>query len=157
MNLKKLHQFLLDSNKAGYAQGDEKKWLKEPDGSTTIQFAQGNFRSHDNFFGGEPYGGRLVVFESEKAVWMMVYYGKVTKGEDPDAVFEILREALKQMPTEEPFRGPRVLRLNDLIYSNNWEGNIEGYSGKEKIENGAGKIVYQANYRGGLVDQREGV
>lgn len=35
---------------------------------------------NDNFFGGEPYGGREVVFYEEKPVWMMVYYGWVAEG-----------------------------------------------------------------------------
>jgi hypothetical protein len=54
-NIKDLKQFLLDSNKAGYAGGEEKKWIKETDGSTTIPFLKGLFKSHDNFFGGVPY------------------------------------------------------------------------------------------------------
>lgn len=62
MDKESLRQFLIDSNKAGYAGGEEKKWIKESDGSTTIPFEKEDFRSHDNFFGGEPYGGRIIVF-----------------------------------------------------------------------------------------------
>ena len=42
MNIKALKQFLIDSNKAGYAGGQEKKWIKEVDGSTTIPFQKEN-------------------------------------------------------------------------------------------------------------------
>lgn len=38
MNQESLRQFLVDSNKARYAGGEEKKWIKESDGSTTIPF-----------------------------------------------------------------------------------------------------------------------
>lgn len=62
MNKEGLRQFLLDSNAAGYAGGESKKWVKESDQSTTIPFEQGPWKSHDNFFGGEPYGGRTIVF-----------------------------------------------------------------------------------------------
>lgn len=41
MNKNALRQFLVDSNKAGYAGGEEKKWIKETDGSTTIPFKKG--------------------------------------------------------------------------------------------------------------------
>jgi len=77
MNKEVLRQFLVDSNKAGYAGGDEKKWIKESNGSTTIPFEKGEWQSDDNFYGGEPYGGRVVVFYKDKPHWMMVYYGWV--------------------------------------------------------------------------------
>jgi hypothetical protein len=159
MDIKALHQFLLDSNGAGYAGGDEKKWLKETDGSTTIPYQKGPFRSHDNFFGGEPYGGRIVVFHEEKAVWMMMYYGWVAAGVNPDLVYGVLRNALMQMPEEAPFRGPKEYTdaEKNLTYTNSWEGDLERYSGQEKITDTEGKVIYEAFYRGGLVDQRGGV
>src|SRR5687767_1897076 len=100
MDIQALHQFLLDSNKAGYAAGEEKQWIKESDGSTTIPYEKGEFRSHDNFFGGEPYGGRLVVFHQNKPVWIMVYYGWVAEGVQPDPVYATLRGALMRMPED---------------------------------------------------------
>ena len=69
-----LKKFLIACNKAGYAGGEEKKWIKERDGSTTIPFKLGDCESHDNFFGGEPYGGRTVVSYKGKPVWIMVYF-----------------------------------------------------------------------------------
>jgi len=33
MNNEALSQFLVDSNNVGYAGGEEKKWITEPDGS----------------------------------------------------------------------------------------------------------------------------
>lgn len=156
MNIKALKQFLIDSNNAGYASGEEKKWIKESDGSTTIPFQKGEWRSHDNFFGGEPYGGRLIVFYKDKPIWIMVYYGYVIQGIDANPVYAILRNALRQMPPEAPFRGPKEYRDGDLTYVNSWHGTIEHYSGKEQITMGE-KILYKANYRGGLVDQRQGI
>lgn len=151
-----LRQFLIDSNKAGYAGGEEKKWIKELDESTTIPFEKGDFKSQDNFFGGEPYGGRVVVFYKNKPYWMMVYYGWVEEGVETDPVYEILRKALMQMPEDAPFRGPKEHKEGDYTYKNTWDGNIERYSGEETITQ-KGKVVYKANYIGGLVDQRAGV
>jgi len=153
---KSLLKFLIESNKAGYATGEEKQWIKEADGSTTIPFAKGGWRSHDNFFGGEPYGGRVVVFHKEKAVWIMVYYGWVVEGVDVNPIYKILRNALALMPEEYPFRGPKEYKEGEFIYTNLWKGDVERFSGEEKIMQG-GKLVYKANYMGGLVDQREGV
>jgi len=156
MDTKILTQFLLDSNQAGYAAGDEKKWVKEKNGSTTIQFSKGDLRSHDNFFGGEPYGGRLVVFQNEKPVWIMVYYGQVVETAVADDVYKILRSALQRMPKDAPFRGPKEFVDGDFKYINSWSGDVEKYNGTEKIMKN-GKLIYKASYIGGLVDKRGGV
>lgn len=156
MNKEALRQFLIHSNKAGYAGGDDKKWIKESDGSTTIPFEQGDWRSHDNFFGGEPYGGRVVVFHENKPYWMMIYYGWVEEGVETNLVYGVLRNALMQMLEDAPYRGPKEYKEGEFTYSNNWSGEVERYSGEEQITQGE-KLIYKANYMGGLVDQRAGV
>jgi hypothetical protein len=155
-NINNLKEFLIDSNAAGYAGGEEKKWIKEPDGSTTIPFEKGLWKSHDNFFGGEPYGGRTVVFYEGKSVWMMVYYGKVMEGIEPKSVYGILRNALAKMPEDYPFRGPKEFKEGEYTYTNSWQGEVEDFSGEEQITK-AGNVIYRANYLGGLVDQRKEV
>jgi len=156
MNIEALRQFLVDSNQAGYAGGDAKQWLKEPDGSTTIPYTQGEWRSHDNVFGGEPSGGRIVVFYQDAPVWMMVYYGWVAAGTAADPVYAILRKALMHMPDDAPFRGPQEFVDGEFTYRNRWTGNVERYTGEEQVTQG-GSLIYQANYLGGLVDHRRGV
>jgi hypothetical protein len=156
MNIEALRGFLLDCNAASYAGGDEKQWLKEPDGSTTIPFERGGWRSHDNFFGGEPYGGRTVVFDGEKPVWLMVYYGWVANELEANLVYGVLRRALMQMPEDAPFRGPAQYREGEFVYMNAWTGDVGRFGGEEQIMQGD-QLVYQASYSGGLVDQRRGV
>jgi len=156
MNKEVLKLFLIDSNNAGYAGGEQKKWVKEPNGSTTIPFEKDPWKSQDNFFGGEPYGGRTIVFYEDKPYWIMVYYGWVEEGVETDPVYNILRNALKQMPADYPFRGPKEYKEGELTYINTWEGEVDRFSGEEKIVQ-EGKLVYKANYLGGLVDQRKGV
>lgn len=156
MNQESLRQFLIESNKAGYAGGEGEKWIKEADGSTTIPFEKGAWKSHDNFFGGEPYGGREVVFYEHKPAWIMVYYGWVVEGFEPDAVYGVLRNALMRMPAEHPFRGPEEYREGEFVYTNSWDGDVERFSGEEKITF-QGNFIYKASYLGGCVDQRAGV
>lgn len=162
MDKESLRQFLIDSNKAGYADGEGKKWVKEPDGSTTIPFEKGSWKSHDNFFGGEPYGGRTIVFYEGKPYWMMVYYGWVAEGVESNPVYGVLRNAcqriilLMQMPEDYPFRGPKEYKEGSLVYTNSWQGEVKRFSGEEQITQ-SGKLIYKANYLGGLVDQRQGV
>lgn len=127
---------------------------KEADGSRTITFSEGDLSMHDNFFGGEPYGGRIIIHHKNTPVWMMVYYGQVTANEfTPDVVYGFLREALQHAPEDKPYRGPDSYKKDKLEYRNEIEGDADNYSGKEIIlENG--KQIYWAIYLGGLVDQR---
>ncbi len=156
MEHQSIRDFLIASNNAGYAQGEEKKWTKEKDDSTSIFFEQDEWKSHDNFFGGEPYGGRTIVSCKGKPYWIMVYYGFIENGFEPTPIYEILRMALKNMPKDHPFRGPERLVEGEYTYTNNWNGGIERFYGEETIQ-WYGKIVYKANYMGGLVDVRKGV
>jgi uncharacterized protein DUF5680 len=153
MDKEALKRFLVESNEAGYAGGEEKKWIRESDGSWTIPFSKGEWRSHDNFFGGEPYGGRTVVFFGEKPVWMMVYYGWVAADQDAEKIYGILRAALRGMPTEHPYRGPQRHREGEHLYANQWQGELERFSGEETIHRGDA-LHYWAAYVGGLVDVR---
>ena len=108
MNYEDLKQFLLESNLSSYA-SETVTETKELDGSTSIVFAKGKFRSHDNYFGGEPYGGRVVVFHQEKPVWLMVYYGQVHATiSDLGKIYSFLKKALKKMPPDNPFRAGKL-------------------------------------------------
>ncbi|MBI2049360.1 hypothetical protein HYT32_00390 [Candidatus Roizmanbacteria bacterium] len=154
MNKKALREFVQKANREGYGSGRQDNWTKEKDGSTTIIFGSGDFRMHDNFFGGEPYAGREVVFLKNAAVWMMVYYGKVIPGQDIIQVYKVIQLALSNAPDEMPVRGPKVLEDGEFRYTNEWKGNLEEFSGEESITK-SDKLVYSANYIGGLVDQQK--
>ena len=76
-DLKQLCEFLVQAKKSTYALGDDSIKIKESDGSTSLIFEKGDWKYHDNYFGGEPYGGREVVFFKNKPVYIMVYYGQI--------------------------------------------------------------------------------
>ncbi len=151
MNIKQLKQFLIQANSEGFASNQAQNWKKEEDQSTTINYKKDDWEMHDNFFGGEPYGGRMVVFYKKKPYWIMVYYGSVKKGVEHEAVYEVLQEALQNMPEEMPLRGPKDFAKGDWLYENNWIGTIHDYQGQEVIIK-KDKLVYKASYIGGLVD-----
>lgn len=155
MDLEALQQFLIAANKAGYASGGESQAVTEDDSSKSIIFEQGEFASHDNWFGGEPYGGRNVVFYQNQPAWMMVYYGTVDPAfEDLDGVYTFLRNALMQQSEDMPLRGPKKLEDGAWRYENNWEGDLGIFSGEEIIYF-EDKPIYDASYSGGFVDVRK--
>lgn len=153
MSTESLRNFLVEANKSGYASGEENKWKKGDDGSTTIAFESGEWRMHDNYFGGEPYGGREVIFHNNEPFWIMVYYGRVKEGVPANSIYPFLQKALSQMPAEHPYRGPAKLEEGNLRYENQWTVELDNFSGKEAIYL-SDEEVYRAKYIGGLVDQR---
>ena len=155
-NVSELNQFIIDSVSSSYAAGDKTVKVREQNGSTTITFTKGRYTLHDNYFGGEPYGGREVVFCDGKPLWMMVYYGVMHGDTDVKAAYAFLMKALLKAPSDFPFRGPALLKENEWRYENAWEGDTKRFSGTEKIFI-RDSCVYDASYIGGLVDQKRSV
>lgn len=146
-----LKSFIFKASKATYASGDESIRKKQPDSSTTIEFEDGAYKYNDNYFGGEPYGGREVVFLNGKPLWMMVYYGLVYGGVNKE-VYSFLTESLSNTTLEMPYRGPALYEKKEWRYENQTSGEAENFSGTEKIYQN-GQCVYEASFIGGLVDK----
>lgn len=153
MNIDELKSFLIYCGREGYAVLQEEDMVKEADHSTSIVLIKDSWKFHDNYFGGEPYGGREVVFYKDQPVWLMAYYGRVEASvNDIQPVYQFLRNALKNIPEEAPFRGPKEYRQDEWLYQNSWSGEVKNFSGEEVITLD-GKQIYFARYIGGLVNQ----
>ncbi len=149
----KLKSFILEASRATYAAGDSAVKEKMPDGSTSLTYENGEYRFHDNYFGGEPYGGREVVFLNDKALWMMVYYGRVHEGIDTKDIYSFLMESLSNNTLDMPYRGPSLFERENFKYENILSGEVDNFSGTERIFKD-GTSVYEASYIGGFVDIR---
>jgi len=150
----KLAEFLVKAKRATYAAGVVAEKVVEPDQSTSLRFVEGDFCYHDNYFGGEPFGGREVVFFDNQPVFMMVYYGRVDEViDDFGPIYQVLMGALKKIPVSHPFRGPNSFETDDYLYENKYDGELENFSGEEKISYD-GRVVYRAKYAGGLICQK---
>lgn len=139
-------QFLIDAKRNGYAGGEIDK---EPDGSYSSTYTKDNLQFNDNWDGGEPFGGRERFTIDGKPYWMMVYFGAVEM--DSEGIIPTLRAALSEMPEDFPVRGPQEFSNGEYLYLNEWEGNMDRFSGKERILHN-GRQAYSAIYAGGLVD-----
>jgi Domain of unknown function (DUF5680) len=151
-----LTRFLFEAKDHGYADIQRVRPTAERDHSLTMDYESGDWRFHDNFFGGEPYGGRAVVFVKGRPLWMMVYYGWVD-GTDADIqpVYTFLQAALRQAPAELPLRGPEEFSDGRFTYRMAVHGTVENFWGEETIHRD-GRQVYVARFAGGLVDRRRG-
>jgi len=152
---KRLCKFLVYAKKSTYAAGETAKKVVEDDKSTTLIFEDGDLKYHDNYFGGEPFGGREVVFLQNQPIYIMTYYGLVDGSvSDFEAVYNVLQKALSLIPEDYPFRGPKEHTVGDFTYKNTFTGEIDNFFGEEIISH-AGKEIYKARYIGGFVDIRK--
>ena len=151
MNTEQIKNFLIRANRNGY--GNEAiKPTNESDASHTIGYSEPDWQFHDNYFGGEPFGGRELIFYKNKPIWMMVYYGFVSDMTLQNEVYSFLKKALLEFPEDAPYRGPKNLEEGDWQYTNKIIGDFDNFSGEEVITL-QGKEVYRAMYQGGLVDK----
>jgi len=153
---KDLLHFLYEASKKIYVFSGEKPdnsvvKTKNDDGSTTVTYSLGDFSLNDNYFGGEPYGGREIVFYQDKPLWIMTYYGFVTKPELTTEIYSILFEALQKSTEESPFRGPKEYSRCSMKYSFDFDGEYDRFQGVERISQGD-IVMYEAFFAGGLVD-----
>lgn len=151
MNTNEIRQFLIKANSNGY--GNESiKPVNEADGSKTFLFEDGVWKFHDNYFGGEPFGGREVISYDQKAVWMMVYYGLVKEINLQDQIYAFLKESLMLFTEEMPYRGPSRYENGDWLYVNEVVGSFDNFFGEEIISY-KNQEVYRTRYQGGAVDK----
>lgn len=151
MNTNEIRQFLVKANQNGYGNNNVKP-VDEVDGSHTITFSDNDLTFHDNYFGGEPFGGREVISYKNKAVWMMVYYGFVTEMSLQNQIYAFLKESLLLFTPELPYRGPERHENGDWLYENKVIGDFENFKGEEIIYF-KNNEVYWTNYQGGIIDR----
>lgn len=126
-NLDELKAFLIRANMP-HATGTA-HMTRESDGSRTIEYSEGKYRMHDNFFGGEPYGGRLVVFFENRVIFIEVYYGSIYQSDrSVDEVYNFLRDALRHPDEHSPYRGPSLYEKAGLTYTNSVVGDISHHT-----------------------------
>lgn len=151
----RLCKFLVAAKQSTYAAGEKAKKVVESDTSTTLVFEDSDYKYHDNYFGGEPFGGREVVFLQNKPIYIMTYYGLVNESvSDFNSVYNVLQKALSLIPEDHPYRGPTEYIEGNLIYKNTYTGEIDNFFGEETISLADGKEIYKARYVGGFVCQR---
>lgn len=152
-NSNSLKKFLIKVTDLTWASDNSEYYSKKKDGSHNYLVENGDWKYTDWFHGGEPYGGSEVVFFKNNPMWMNLYYGWVDKNQDINKIYNLLKSALNNKPDDFPVRGPNTFNINGHLYKNKWTGNIEQFTGEEKISL-KGKIIYRASYMGGLVDQK---
>ncbi|MFA5232656.1 MAG: DUF5680 domain-containing protein [Candidatus Paceibacterota bacterium] len=154
MDIKQLSKFLVKAkiNTYSFSGEDSEKILS--DGGKEFNFKEKEFRYQDRYFGFSPFIGEEIVFRAGEFIWGMNYYGKIfSQIVPPEKIYQFLREALKNIPEDKPFRGPDRIERGNLKYFNKAKGSIEKFEGEETIFYKR-KLIYKLVYHGGIVMEK---
>jgi len=151
MDIKQLSKFLVKAKINTYASSGEGGEKILPDGGKEFKFKERKFKYRDRYFGFNPFIGEEIVWQNEKIVWGMNYYGEIiTKIFSAKDIYYFLQEALKRASEDKPFRGPDNFKKADFEYSNKTKGTVKKFQGEEIIFYKE-QIVYKLSYHGGLI------
>lgn len=129
-------------------------------------FSNGDWIYEDNYKGFSVFWGFELVRFKREFVWQMHYRGKVNgqilqSEEDKKLYDAFLKDQLKRVPIEFPFRGPHLpipghIKDVGFEYSNQPEGDITEFKGIEYIhktspDSPLAKKVHELTYGGGLI------
>ena len=143
INLDELAEFLVYAKKRGYAGGGEEEKL--PGGGKRIIIKRGDLVYIDEWDGSKQApGGEKVTWQRPdgQVIWRMGYSGGMLPRFQGNQqltrrTFNVLKQALIEVPLNMPFRGPPFLIVYDndsyLTYSCHVRGNIERFEGYEQI------------------------
>lgn len=147
--------FLVTAKQKAYAAlGGSAKTAPLLPGSHQLEYAQGSWLYRDVYFGGDFFVGQETVYEGERPFWCMGYAGGLLDGVDPAVqtapLYDFLREALRQVGVERPFRGPHAYQKGDYAFSDVGDGWLGNFWGMETITLRQ-KPVYRLRYHGGFI------
>lgn len=145
-NQEEVIAFLIRAKKATYAGKGAEVEPSRPN-SHDLQYREGNLLYIDTYLGGEKFAGEEAIWKDEQPFWSMNYVGRVV-GEGFSGDF--LKEAMRLVPKETPYRGPMIYKNGDYTYHCQVTGSFEWYQGVEEIFLGEIK-VYELVFHGGSV------
>ena len=157
--MKDISNFLIEAKKNTYANGKALRTNSLRQGSSDYHFEVkiDNKKTiyHATYFGGKKFIGEEVVYlESEKPFWGMNYYGySLNDDEYENAIANALRPALMQVGIDKkvlPLRGPSRFVNGDYIYTFEYNGTLESFTGIEKIYKN-NELIYELHCHGGII------
>lgn len=142
-----LIKFLILAKKKTYAGNKKEQELSSRPKSHDLIFEDGNYKYFDSYFGGEKFIGEEVLFKDNIPVWAMNYCGNEL---NDNFSSHFLKQALSNVPTDNPFRGPEIFKDGDYLYICKTIGDFTCFEGKEEIYFHNEK-VYECLFHGGII------
>lgn len=148
-------RFLVQAKRHTYAgQGDDATVTPLLPGSRQLEYRNGMFFYRDIYVGVAYFVGQEIVYYQNQPVWSMGYAGGVTPTLSNcnaiGSIYAFLRMALRQVADERPYRGPQLFRDAPYVYTNQSQGTVAAFWGREIITCDEAK-VYELHYSGGFL------
>lgn len=141
--------FLLRAKGATYASdGDAAVVTSLLPGAAQLEYRAGAWFYRDIYFGGQQFTGQEVVYQGDTPLWTMGYNGGMLDLDVPLGGF--LKEAMRHITAERPYRGPEDYRSGDYHYTDESHGTLERFWGYEVIRY-QGRPIYDLRYNGGII------
>ncbi|OQP88100.1 hypothetical protein BTR14_01100 [Rhizobium rhizosphaerae] len=146
-----LADFIVEAKAATYVGGGAKRGSSRP-GSHDLAYEAGPWRYLDSYFGGTDFLGQECVWQENRPVWAMNYYGRILEPALIDAALAggIIQKALSALYREGRFLCGFRFALAPYDYIDESTGDYLSFTGIERIER-AGRTVYRLDYHGGLI------
>lgn len=142
----RLEEFLVQAKKNTYASGNNRVAASRMK-SKDLLYTVDNYTYLDSYFGDSDFSGEEIVYQDDVPIWSMNYIGRVT---DEKFKSEVLKQALQHVEVSMPYRGPRIFVMDDYTYLCDYNGDINWFSGEEKILYKQ-TIVYELRFHGGKI------
>ncbi|MBU4204922.1 hypothetical protein KKE19_04455 [Patescibacteria group bacterium] len=147
-----LNEFLIKAKKNTYVAEKEDTEKKFEDGVREFEYADGEWKYKDRYFGYDPFVGQEVVWKNGKVVWVMNYCGKVLKDvAGVEEIYKFLKKALLKPNKLIPLRGPEKFEEGDFKYLNVGGGDLDYFQHIETIFY-KGERVYELTCQGGKIN-----
>ena len=148
-DLSKFTKFLVKAKQNTYYSKSKKEYPSRPT-SNDYAFKMYDYYYLDSYLGNQSFIGEEIIWENEKVFWGMNYNGQLLVDEHPHGFSNFLKEALKNVNEDSPFRGPKEFKQDDFTYECSWDGDINFFSGTETVKYNDKKI-FKLNFHGGLL------
>ena len=144
---KEIVAFLIRAKQATYA-GKGAETAPSREKSHDLAYREGDLCYYDTYLGGGRFAGEEALWISGDPRWSMNYAGRVT---GTPFSGDFLKEALRHVPEDRPYRGPERYVSGDYEYRCSTEGDFGWFQGKETIAY-RGQVIYECFFHGGLIE-----
>jgi transcriptional regulator with XRE-family HTH domain len=115
--------------------------------SHDLKYTEGELEYYDSYLGGEKFAGEEGLWKTGIPFWSMNYIGRIL---DDSFSGDFLKEALLNVASDLPYRGPEIYKNENKIYNCSVTGNFNWFHGKEVIYHDE-KKVYECLFHGGSI------
>lgn len=156
MNNDELYTFVIKAFRSTYATSGVESVQMEKDGFKVLAFSDGKYSYKDSYTGFFRSRGMVIVSLKNEPIWTCAYGGGMIE-ENTDLAFKTFDFLKKAFLTDEQgfqtFRGPHKYTFDKWEYKYTQEGDIDEFSGDEKIYLN-NKLVFFHKIIGGRVKQK---